>query len=47
MNPADYPYCVWEQRPGGLFLRFFPDEYLASQFIVNNGGSISKNPNTF
>ena len=26
MNPSDYPFCVWEQRLGGLFLRFFPDE---------------------
>ena len=47
MNPSDYPFCVWEQRPGGLFLRFFPDEDLAAQFCVQNGGTVVSNPNTF
>ena len=47
MNPIDYPYCVWEHRIGGQFLHFFPDEYLASQWCVNNGGTVIPNPNTF
>jgi len=47
MNPIDYPYCVWEQRPGGLYLRYFADEYLATQWCVNNGGRVVRNPNTF
>ena len=47
MNPTDYPYCVWEARIGGPFLRFFPDDDLAAQFCVNNGGTVIPNPNTF
>lgn len=47
MNPQDYPYCVWEHRIGGRVLRYFADEYLAGQWIINNGGQIVPNPNTF
>lgn len=44
MNPTDYPYCVWETTGTGQVLRFFPDEDLAMQFVVNNGGTVIDNP---
>ncbi len=38
------PYAVWEVVDTGRVLRFFPDEYLAMQFAVNNGGQVIPNP---
>lgn len=47
MDPLDFPFCVWEHRLGGRYLRFFPDEDLAAQWCVNNGGEVIRNPNVF
>lgn len=44
MSPNDYPYAVWETTPTGRVLRFFEDEDLAIQFVVNNGGTVINNP---
>jgi len=39
-----HPYAVWELTHTGRVLRTFPDEYLAMQFVVNNGGTVIPNP---
>lgn len=42
-----HPFAVWECLPTGRVLRTFPDEDLAAQFCVNNGGTIIPNPTNF
>lgn len=39
-----HPFAVWEKTDTGQVLRTFPDEYLAGQFVLNNGGEVTPNP---
>jgi hypothetical protein len=41
---TEHPFAVWELTGTGRVLRTFPDEYLAMQFVVNNGGKVIANP---
>lgn len=43
-DSTTHPYAVWEQLPSGQVLRTFPDEELAAQWCVNNGGKVVANP---
>lgn len=47
MDANIHPFAVWETTGTGQVLRTFPDEDLAAQFIINNGGAIIPNPCTF
>lgn len=44
MCSTSHPFAVWELCAYGRVLRTFPDEYLAAQFAVNNGGLVIGNP---
>lgn len=46
MHPcsAIHPFAVWETTATGRRLHTFPDEDLAMQFIINNGGEVIANP---
>ncbi len=43
-DSTTHPYAVWETTGTGRVLRTFPDEDLAAQFIINNGGELIANP---
>lgn len=42
-----HPFAVWELTGTGRVLRTFPDIDLAAQWVINNGGTIIRNPITF
>lgn len=44
MCNLSHPFAVWEHLPSGQVLHTFPDEDLAAQFVINNGGEIIPNP---
>lgn len=44
MDSAAHPFAVWQYLPTGYVLRTFPDQDLAAQFCINNGGDIIANP---
>lgn len=48
-TPCSYthPFAAWEQSPTGRTLHTFPDEDLAAQWCINNGGTIIPNPTDF
>lgn len=46
-DSINHPFAVWEEYPTGGVLRTFPDEDLAAQFVINNGGKVIPNPITF